>query len=68
MAATFSPEEITEMGKMWGEHLLSRLSVEERLAGLKPEEVLRNYTPEEIERYLRQLKEHASEYKLTREP
>ncbi len=59
MAVTLSPEEITEMGKFWGPHFLSQLSVEERVAGLKPEEVLRNYTVKDIERYLRTLKEHA---------
>ncbi len=48
MTVTLTPEEVTEMGKMWGEHFLSGLSVEERLAGLKSEDILRNFKPEDI--------------------
>ncbi len=61
-----TPETIMEMGKMWGDLILSSLPLEERLKGLKPEEmlsqykteeVLAQYKPEEIEAYLRKIKQ-----------
>jgi len=59
-----TPAKIKEMGKMWGEFILSTLPVEERLKGLRPEEVLSTFRPEErlkglkpkvIEAYLRKI-------------
>jgi hypothetical protein len=62
MAVELTSEEITEIGKMWGEVFLSSLSVEERLAGLKPEERwLAGLKPEEVERYLHTLKEKSAD-------
>ncbi len=43
-----TPETIMEMGKMWGDLILSSLPLEERLKGLKPEEVLSQYKTEEV--------------------
>ncbi len=51
-----TPEKIKEMGKMWGDLILSSLPLEERLKGLKPEDRLRGLKPEEIEAYLRKIK------------
>ncbi len=51
-----TPEKVREMGKMWGDLILSGMSVDEvlaryspedRLKGLSPEEVLSRYRPEE---------------------
>ncbi len=67
MSVVVTPEEVREMGKMWGEHFLSGLSVEERLAGLKPEERLAGLKPAEIEQYLRKLKERPPDDDSTRE-
>jgi hypothetical protein len=63
-----TPEQVTEMGKFWGAIYLSKLSVEERLAGLSPEDRLIGLKPEErlrglslaeieaLETYLQQVK------------
>ncbi|MDM8567763.1 hypothetical protein QUF74_19215 [Candidatus Halobeggiatoa sp. HSG11] len=42
-----TPEQIKEVGKIWGKAHLSRMSLEERLKGLKPEERLMGLKPEE---------------------
>jgi len=42
-----TPEQVTEMGKFWWPLFQSKLSVEERLAGLSPAEVLGRLKPEE---------------------
>jgi hypothetical protein len=60
MQTELTPEQVTKMGKqwgeMWGEIFLSRLTIEERLAGVEPKEVLSHFAPEELEEYLRTLK------------
>ncbi len=43
-----TPEQVTEIGKFWGPIYLSKLSVEERLAGLSSEERLMGLKPEEV--------------------
>jgi hypothetical protein len=60
MQVELTPEQVTEMGKMWGDLFLKLIPVEDRLAGLTPEERLAGLTPEEIERYLRKLRETSS--------
>jgi hypothetical protein len=47
MNIELTPEQLMEMGKMWGDWYLSELSVEQRLAGLAPAERLRGLKPEE---------------------
>lgn len=42
-----TPEQVTEMGKLFSRHILQYLPPEERLAGLKPEERLAGLKPEE---------------------
>ncbi len=51
-----TPETIKEMGKMWGDFILSSLPPEDRLKGLKTEDLLRGLKPEEIEAYLLKVK------------
>jgi hypothetical protein len=48
MQTELTPEQVTKMGKQWGEIFLSRLTIEERLAGVQVEE---------LEEYLRTLKQ-----------
>jgi hypothetical protein len=43
MSLELTPEQISEMGKMWGNVYLSGLGVEERLAGLSLKEVLPHF-------------------------
>ncbi len=47
MKIELTPEQVIEMGKMWGDVHLSLLPVEQRLAGLTPHEVLSRFKPEE---------------------
>lgn len=47
MSIELTPEEVTKIGKMWGDSYLSMLNTEERLAGLKPQEVLTTFKPAE---------------------
>lgn len=56
MQIELTPEQITEMGKMWGRVYLNSLPVEQRLTGLKLEEILAALNLEEIEQYLRKIK------------
>jgi hypothetical protein len=42
-----TPEQVTEMGKFWWPIYQSKLSVEERLAGLSTDDVLSRFKPEE---------------------
>ena len=42
-----TPEQVREIGKIWGKAYLSTLSPEERFIGLKPEERLMGLKPEE---------------------
>lgn len=71
-----TPEQVTEMGKLFSRHILQHLPLEERLAGLKPEERLAGLKPEErlaglsieeLERYVRQLKAQAASTSETAE-
>lgn len=48
MQKEFTPEQITEWGKMWEERFLSHVPVEKRLAGVKPEDILQYYTLDEM--------------------
>lgn len=48
MQTELTPEQVTKMGREWGEIFLSRLTIEERLAGVQVEE---------LEEYLRTLKQ-----------
>ena len=56
MKPELTPEEVMEMGKMWGDAYLSSLSPEELLKDLKPEDRLRGLSVKEIEAYLRKFK------------
>ncbi len=67
-----TPEQVTDLGKFGGPIYLSKLSVEERLAGLSSEEVLGRFKPEallkelsleELEAYLRPVKRNHSSSK-----
>jgi hypothetical protein len=46
-AFELTPEQVTEMGKVWGSIHLSKLSLEERLAGVSTAELLGRLKPEE---------------------
>jgi hypothetical protein len=46
-AFELTPEQLTEVGKFWGPIYMSKLSVEERLAGLSSEDLLGHFKPEE---------------------
>ena len=68
MKMNFTPEEVAEFGRDFGDIWLARLTPSERLAGLapserlaglKPSERLAGLKPEEIEDYLKQLKQQA---------
>ncbi|QTA93618.1 hypothetical protein [Desulfonema magnum] len=50
MKQELTPEEVIEMGKIWGDIYLSTLPPEERLKGLGPEERLRGLGPKELVR------------------
>jgi hypothetical protein len=47
MTSELTPEQVSEIGKIWGKAYLSSLKPEERLIGLKPEERLIGLKPEE---------------------
>jgi len=51
-----TPEEVTEMGKMWRDILLDHLTVEDMLARFETKDVLSHLKPAEIKDYLKQLK------------
>jgi hypothetical protein len=51
-----TPEEVTEMGKMWRDVILDNLTIEDMLARFEAKEVLSHLKPAEIEDYLKQLK------------
>lgn len=48
MNIELTPEQVMEMGQMWGEIHLSLLPVEQRLAGLAPAERLTGLKPQEV--------------------
>lgn len=57
MDIKFTPDQVMEIGEVWGDvylhnlppqEILSRYTPSERVAGLKPEEVLPSYKPEEV--------------------
>ena len=65
MNQELTPEQVIEMGKMWGDVYLSTLNPEELLKKFGPEKVLEKFSPEErlrglsvkeIENYLRKIK------------
>ncbi len=65
MKYELTPEQVMEIGKMWGDIYLSAIPVEKRLAGLKPEDRLAGLKAEdrlaglsvkEIEDYLRKVR------------
>jgi hypothetical protein len=56
MNLDLTPEQVREIGKIWGDTYLSTLSPEERLAGLKPKERLAGLPLSEIEQLEEQLK------------
>jgi hypothetical protein len=47
MALDLSPQQIKEMGKMWGDVILPTLPIEKRLAGINSTEVMNYFKPEE---------------------
>jgi hypothetical protein len=61
MKHELTPEQVIEMGKMWGDVYLSTLNPEERLRGLGPEELLKallkRLSPGQIEACLRKLEQ-----------
>ena len=48
MSIEMTVEQITEMGKFWGNTFFSGLTPKERVAGLKPAEVLAEFKPAEV--------------------
>jgi hypothetical protein len=67
MEIQFTPDQVMEIGEMWGDVYLHNLPPEKRIAGLKleevfshykPEEVFSHYKPEVIEAYLKSIQRH----------
>ena len=65
MKIQFTPEQVMEIGQVWGDVYLHNLPTEKRIAGLKPEERiagpnlaerLAGIKPEELEAYLAGIK------------
>ncbi len=48
MDLEITPEHVEEMGRIFGEHLLSSMPLEKKMKGIKPKEILSMYKPEEI--------------------
>ena len=48
-----TPERVQEVGKIWGKTYLSRLSLEERLAGIPLEERLAGINPSDMMNYIK---------------
>jgi hypothetical protein len=61
MQNELTPEQVMEIGKMWGDIYLSAIPPEKRVAGLKPEERLAGLSVKEIEDYLRKLRSRKKE-------
>ena len=47
MKIQFTPEQVMEIGEVWGDVYLHNLPTEKRIAGLKPEERIAGLKPEE---------------------
>lgn len=45
MEIQFTPDQVMEIGEVWGDVYLHNLPLEKRVAGLKPEELFSRYTP-----------------------
>jgi len=56
MRIELTPEQLTEMGEMWGDSYFSSLTVEERLAGLNPQERLAGLNPQQLDELEKSLK------------
>jgi len=56
----FTPENVTEMDKLFGDVWLTWLTVDDMLARFETKEVLSHIKPEVIEDYLKQLKKQQS--------
>lgn len=55
MKIQFTPEQVMEIGEVWGDLYLHNLPAEKRIAGLNLSERLADIKPEEIEAYLKNI-------------